>query len=59
MINTINCILCNTTSLYTIRNQRSDASFEYFVHCKKCNEWVGKIDWDGKFSFLNSINNVT
>ena len=49
------CLLCNEKTLYAVKNQRSDASFEYFVHCKNCNKWVGKIDWYGSFSFLKNI----
>ena len=48
------CCWCKTNSLYVIKNQRADASFEYFVHCNKCRKWVGEIDWDGKFNFLKN-----
>lgn len=46
---------CTHNNIYKIRNQRSDASFEYFVHCQDCHQWVGKINWDGKFRWLDSI----
>ena len=49
------CCLCKNDTLYTVKNQRSDASFEFFVHCSNCHNWVGKIDWNGNFSFLKNI----
>jgi len=31
------------------RNVRDDASFEYWVFCKKCDADIGCIDFNGKF----------
>ena len=49
------CPLCKTNSLYKVKNQRADASFEYFVHCDKCHEWIGTIRYNGKFKYLSSL----
>lgn len=50
------CNICQEIdSLYTVLNERADASFGYFVHCNSCKTWVGKIDYYGDFHpiFMN------
>jgi uncharacterized protein (UPF0128 family) len=47
------CHFCKNNSLYKVRNNRGDASFEYYIYCKKCKDWVGKINWHGEFSFVS------
>jgi len=50
-LNTIKCPKCNTYNLYSKKNERGDASFESYIHCKKCDEWVGEITFENTLSF--------
>lgn len=34
---------------YRWRNQRDDASFDYYVGCKDCEEWIGTIEFTGAY----------
>lgn len=49
------CPNCNEPSLYVIKNNRSDASFKYYIHCDKCKQWVGRINWNDEFIYYNFV----
>jgi hypothetical protein len=34
---------------YRWKNLRDDASFDYYVGCKDCGEWIGTIEFTGEF----------
>ena len=40
---------CGSKHLIIIKNERSDASYQYLVDCQKCQKTLGKIDWNEEF----------
>lgn len=48
-----NIISCCDNELNILKNERSDASYQYSLYCPKCKKILYKINWDNKV-----INNI-
>lgn len=49
------CTNCHSNNcLFTVLNERGDASFRYYVNCLVCDSLVGKIDWNNNLVFYKS-----
>ena len=49
----VNVIPCCESELNLVKNERSDARYQYHLWCPKCRKSLCKIDWHDKV-----INNV-
>ena len=46
---------CGSKELTLVKNERSDASYEYLVICSKCKNKIGKITWENQFEQFSYI----